>query len=441
MVTLMMAAIIGILLASYLTLVSNQNRSVLSSQAWNTAIPVAEAGIEEALTQIQYNGINNLSADGWTASGNGWYYKQRYVDNTSYYQVNIQQADPPVIVSTGYVPRPQTVCSQLGMILATLDSGTSTTPAYTLRRVRVQTSGGAAIHAGMLAKGQIDFKGNNVTVDSFDSGDPMHSSSGKYDASIAKDNGDVETNSQLPGAINMGNGDIKGHVATGPGGTVAVGSNGSVGDNAWVNAGTPGIETGWNANDMNVDIQDVQQPFTNNYSMPGGARLKGGIHYDYLLGTGNYKLSSFGGKVLVNGDAVLWVTDSVSFGTGDFLEIAPGASLKLYVSAPTATFGGLGILNDGGYAKSFQYYGMPANTSVNLSANVSYAGVIYAPEADFTLGGGGSIDYDFVGASVTSTVKLNGHFHVHYDEALRKLLSSGYLVIAWSETDPRASIY
>src|SRR6266404_4339771 len=52
LVTLLTAAITAISLASYLAFVSNQNLSVARAFAWNCAIPVAEAGLEEALTQI-----------------------------------------------------------------------------------------------------------------------------------------------------------------------------------------------------------------------------------------------------------------------------------------------------------------------------------------------------------------------------------------------------
>jgi len=151
---------------------------------------------------------------------------------------------------------------------------------------------------------------------------------------------------------------------------------------------------------------------------------------------GNYKLSSISGKVLVTGNATLWVTDSVAFATGDFIQIAPGASLKLYVSAATATIGGNGVINPNGAAATFEYYGLPTNTSLNMSANASFTGTVYAPQADFHLGGGGSDPYDFTGACVVNTVKMNGHFHFHYDEALRKLIPGRYVANSWDELDP-----
>ena len=41
---------------------------------------------------------------------------------------------------------------------------------------------------------------------------------------------------------------------------------------------------------------------------------------------------------------------------------------------------------------------------------------------------------DFIGASVSSTVKMNGHFHFHYDESLgRSGWAQGYVVNSRNE--------
>ena len=68
LVTMLTALIVGMALASYLTLVSVQNQSTLHSQSWNSAVPVMEAGVEEALTALYYYGTTNLAnlvAQGW----------------------------------------------------------------------------------------------------------------------------------------------------------------------------------------------------------------------------------------------------------------------------------------------------------------------------------------------------------------------------------------
>src|SRR5437762_4201859 len=116
-VTLLTAMIIGISLASYLTLVAHQNRSTMRSLAWNTCMPVLEAGIEEALTQVRYQGVSKLTANGWTMGSDGSYHKTRLIgDDGSYYQVAIEPINPPVIVSVGFVPAPLSAPSPLGMI-------------------------------------------------------------------------------------------------------------------------------------------------------------------------------------------------------------------------------------------------------------------------------------------------------------------------------------
>ena len=66
-----------------------------------------EAGIEEALTQIHYHGITNLTANGWTVGSDGRYHKTRSIgDDGTYYQVAIEPVNPPVIISQGFVPAP-----------------------------------------------------------------------------------------------------------------------------------------------------------------------------------------------------------------------------------------------------------------------------------------------------------------------------------------------
>ena len=74
LLTLLTAWVIGIALVSYLTLVANQNRSTYHSLSWNSCVPVMEAGVEEALTQVYYNDITQLGNNQWTYS-DGLYHK------------------------------------------------------------------------------------------------------------------------------------------------------------------------------------------------------------------------------------------------------------------------------------------------------------------------------------------------------------------------------
>jgi hypothetical protein len=192
---------------------------------------------------------------------------------------------------------------------------------------------------------------------------------------------------------------------------------------------------------MNVSFPDVQAPFAGGSFTPAGG-TQGGTNYTYLLTGGNYLTSSLSmsgqNVMLVTISSVLWVTSDFSMSGQSQIILAPGATLKLYVgnttgSGASASLGGNGIVNPGN-AMNFEYHGMPSNTSLSYSGNAAFTGVIYAPNAAFDLGGGGSTIYDFVGASVTSTVTMLGHFHFHYDENLARIgPSRGYIITSWNE--------
>src|SRR5438876_5314091 len=229
LVTLCTAWVIGIALVSYLTLVANQNRTTYHSQSWTGCIPVLEAGIEEALTQLNVNngeGVANAESHGWTLMTNGYYYRSQIVGpatDGTYYEVTI---DPntngvpasPIITSQGYVPAPGFTGKTLGgesafgMILATV-SGQST-PAMISRTVKVGTtftSSSGVATGGIRTKGTINFSGGG-SLDSFDSSDPTKSTNGMYDITKRQANGMALSNSSVADAIHVDTAHIYGSV-------------------------------------------------------------------------------------------------------------------------------------------------------------------------------------------------------------------------------------
>jgi len=441
-ITLLIAIVIGISLASYLALISHQNRSVMRSLAWNSAMPVLESGIEEALTQLHFNGITNLSANSWSLVAGGDYYKKRVFSDGSYYEVTITPSDPPVINSVGYQVAPLPITTVFGVIFGAITPFAGQANNQLLKRkVRVSTRNSALFTKAMLAKGQINLNGNNIATDSFDSLIPAYNTLGKYDPAKKKANGDVATISGLVNSLSIGNANIMGHVSTGPKGSMTIGANGTVGDVSWVSGGSKGIETGYSANDLNVQIDDAQLPGLTWTSASSGTYLVGTTNFNFVFsGNSNYKVDNFSGKVYVAPGANVTVYvpagGSMSFTGEGGIVLGLGAKLTLYVGATSATIGGNGVLNTGS-ALNFLYYGLPSNTSLSFSGNGTFAGAIYAPEAAFTLNGGGNNTLDFVGASVTSSVTMNGHFNFHYDEALARIgPGDGYVVTSWNEVSP-----
>src|SRR2546422_8928153 len=72
--TIVVTALIAICLACYLGILSSQNQMAVRSQMWNDCIPVAEAGVEEALTHMFNDYVTNMTANGWSLV-NGEYVK------------------------------------------------------------------------------------------------------------------------------------------------------------------------------------------------------------------------------------------------------------------------------------------------------------------------------------------------------------------------------
>jgi hypothetical protein len=417
LVSMITVAVISMGLASYLTLVKSHTTATMRSLAWNSAIPVAEAGIEEALTHISLNGA--VPTDGWELVQDNYLMKTRYIDGAECV-VGFSLSTPPVIVAEAKMRAP---------LSTNLVS----------RTVKVGARRNALFAMGMVARLNVTLNGNNINVDSYDSGDPRYNTGGRYDPDKRKDNGIVATNSGDPNMFSTGNANIWGKIATGPGGLVSVGPNSCIGDQAWHLAGSKGLQPEAATDDMNMCFFELSCPVSIS-ELPPGSGTVDDTYYDHILESKDYAITSskgFGGKVLVIGKARLLVTSDVQFSGSDLLYIAPGGSLELYVSAPKAALGGAGVQNDTGDPKNFIYYGLPSNKSLSYSGNAAMSGAIYAPDADFSLGGGGKDVYDFSGACVTRTITINGKFNFHYDENLANGPSHGYIATSWDELRQR----
>jgi len=157
--------------------------------------------------------------------------------------------------------------------------------------------------------------------------------------------------------------------------------------------------------------------------------------YDHILDTGDYYLSGIanGEQMLVRGNARLWVAGSIAMQGASQITIANTGTLKVWV-AGEVDIKGNGVVNSTSDATHLALYGLPTCTSISLGGNAAWTGTIYAPQADFKSGGGGSDNYDVVGAVIVNTVSMNGHFEFHYDENLGRNGPSGAFVISsWVE--------
>ena len=419
-ISLVTAVIIGIVLGSYLFLIHTQNLSVARSQAWNTALAIAEAGVEEALAELN-PGITNkprFGVPGWNLSNGYWVLATNRTLANGFYGVKFTATNFPTIYSTGYTRAPIS-----GQLIS--------------RVVEVQTGAQRLFPVGMAARLTVDLNGNNISIDSYDSSMTNLFPGGLWNAANRRDNGDVASAAvQNTANFTIANANIRGRVRTGPGTVPTIGPNGSVGDNGWVGGGSTGIKPGWWMDDFNMDFPDVLPPFSSGAALSSGTT--GGTNYTYLLGTGDYMvngtLTVANNQVLAvapGENAVLYVTGNLDLKNGSVVYIAPNATLKVFVGGAS---GSMYMINTTGDANAFQYYGLPGNTSLTWSGNQTYVGTVYAPNADFVLGGGGNNNYDYQGATVVKNVRMNGHFNVHYDENLGRRGPLGTLAMtSWRE--------
>ena len=413
MVTLFMASLFGMFLVYYLNLIQGQRNLVARSQGWNAALTLAEAGAEEALAQINPGvpppPVLNRATNGWGGPVNGLYGPMTRSLAAGSYSVVCTTDTFPIIYATGYVTIPAI-------------SGTLS------RTIRVTTTNAPLFTVGMAAKYNINFNGNGVATESFNSALPTLSSNGYYTPTLTSTNGDIAS---VAGLVNVGNGNVYGEVLLGPTATDTVSKNGLV--------------TGGVYNDFNVEFPDVVLPATT-WSPPSLLQQpllpmleSDGVLYNYVFdglgGGGDVVISSLSGNIYVgpNVHVRLLVQNSSNpsyvrvAGTG-----ASAGQLTVYMDGPSFNLSGSSSV-DSGNATNFTYFGTTNNTQIKLSGNASFTGTIYAPEASFSLGGGGSGYYNFVGASVTSTVFMNGHYKFHYDENLLRYLSRGFVATSWSE--------
>lgn len=412
--TLVLTVIIGIGAASFGYLVYNQYRSVNRSLAWNDAMPVAESGVEEALTQLYYTGTNS-PGNGWMLGADGLYRKTRAVGtNGSYYTVSVLLSNKPVIVSAAYVRAPMSTTNFIN------------------RTVEVRAAKAPNRTGGVTARGTITFSGG-AYLDSFDSADPNYSTNGVYAPSRRKDNGQATSNADVPGAISLSGGSgIYGDASTRPSGTIAAAGSAKIGDLDWMNGSSTGIEAGHTANDANVDFPPVQAPSTSGIFTPTLGILNG-TNYTYLLTSGKYytplPIALANSQVMaVSGDVTLYVDSDFYVAGQAYIYIYPGSSLKLYVSGTFNVAGG-GIINGTQDASKLSVYGLNTwSKDWAYAGNSAFVGTVYAPNANFTFTGTSGAS----GAFTANNIVFNGSAGVHYDENLAGA-RKGYLVTSWNE--------
>lgn len=435
---------IGISLVSFLQL--GQTNLRISHRAFhaNAAMNLAESGLEQAMWSISKAVDGDASAwTGWNTSGAGA--TRRFSGFT--YDAN----------TTGFV---RVFVRNYALAAApTVIARATITPASgppIEKWVMVTLFQRSLFANGLVAKDTITFSGGNAVVDSYDS------RLGVYNANLGGgnfnryDRGSAGSASVSVNSFSLSNSSIYGNVSIGTSDYtgLSVGPNGLVGDFG-ATSGT--IDYGRVTTDFTTNFDDASSPTTAGYTIGAisGATVlplfgdtpaaDGKFYYNVssisLSGASTTALS-----IAPASDVVIRIT-APSGGTGvsvtgnASMQVLAGSTLEMYTEADVSIAGG-GIAN-GNDPAAFMLYstraaGAAGTQSFSVSGNGNLNAVVYAPNADVSLSGGG-VSGQIAGAVVADSINVNGGSEFHYDEALAAMSTGNpFGVGEWSELSTAA---
>lgn len=270
LVTCIFIIVLTLSIGGYMTYVMQQARLGSRSQSWNMALAVSEAGIEEGLQHLNADAVadsNNLSADSWNSLGNTEYSVTRALNNGSFpasytVTINFQNSQQPIITAIAYVTNFAVARKSSPFFYATATANNSGVSSGVGRGVQVTAFKPPFFNAAMVAKGSIDMNGNNVTVDSFDSGIAGKNVNGQWASSVSGDEGIVASLGGITNSsVSIGNANIYGDLYSGVNEQTNIGNNGFVGTHQFAATNGSGFEPGHAFNDANFTFPDTSFPY------------------------------------------------------------------------------------------------------------------------------------------------------------------------------------
>jgi hypothetical protein len=403
-ITLVTAGILGAVLGTYLSMTSQENLKVKRSIGWNTALPMAEAGIEEACSQVNAN-MSGYWNDGWTFDSTRFVYnKTRYLGD-SYYSVDLSgwPGGLAFITSRGY--------------------GVWTGSNYISRTVQITARTPTPYFPNGLIANNIGFTGNFM-ADSFDS------RLGPYSKALATDHALIASPPGSSGYTIGGTANIYGYVACAPGAVVTCGGASVVGDFSYNTKGM--IQPGHLTNTYTQVYPPVTMPFS---PTTPGVRIatsgtNAGTAYNYVLNGGYYytpDLAAAAGSMYVSGTCMLLTTGAVNLASITFASNPTNPpQLNLIYGGPSLNGFTPSIVN--GSAPQFWVFALPTCTSMKLTSGATFVGVIYGPTVDLSAQGG-----SITGAILANSFSCQGNFSFHYDDATAGAVAKKFQILTWAE--------
>lgn len=379
--------------------------------ALQQSINLAEMGAEEAIWAI-----NNSDWTGWTELATDRYYRAYAPTNSStdkiYVYADTQQSSD-IWIATG---------SEVGVTGGSVE-----------KQLFIRLGYRSMFANGLTAKNQLRFNGNQVNVDSY------FSANGAYDPTNNRnDGGSVASTSVEVDSVVIQNADVLGYVSTG-GAQPKVGAQGSI-----TGFSTPSgqkIDPTRVARDFYAEFPDVTTPSTAGATTTitswtlGSSGTETVYHFHDFYVPNGYAFT-------ISGDVTMVLDDDLK--VRGSIYVPDGSKLTIYVD-DEMDIGGNGIVNINGKPENLQIYGTNQSTSnlqsMDLHGNGALAAIIYAPNANLSLKGGGGSGV-FYGAAVAHNITINGNYDFHYDESLKDFAPENtYQMLEWRELTAAADRY
>lgn len=437
-VALLLSAAIAVSIGSYLRLTTNAIKLSTRTFYSNTAMNMAETGVEEAVwcfnqvakaeqagTSLSAAFAASWDAQGWTRTGSTNGNATRTF--TDFTLPGNMSGNVKVFVKDYY---PGGVIRPIVVALATVnipngDPITKEIEVEFRRRSRYE----AAVEAAALKfKGNSDFGSWNSAKD--DDG-VLRASPVAFSPSVKHDKCGIACSTMT--LLDAGNADIYGSAAT-AGSTIS-----------YIDVGPTGRIGPFGTDARVIDPDRVTTDFVSQIepmAMPsGGTALSS---FGTTLGTTGVTAvyrSTTGilGPLTVSGNVTLYIDVApgqyaINLSGTDAIAITAGSKLTIYSPGNVDATGNTRINNLNAQPGTFHFYGTSTSTSpvqtIDVGGNTDFNGVIDAPKANVTVHG----NINFSGAIVGGLVTFDGGVNFHYDEALAEEGGANpYRVNKWRE--------
>ncbi len=430
--TVLTIAILSMLGAEVLRLVSIKHQSALQTATWQEALLAAESGIDLGIIELRkslypmpnhaWEGWNNTPANGVVSYGLSTIANAGLAGTPMTVEANVDAPNALIDPSNGWqyyrirtvgtmpITGPARVTDnkqdsrlrKLSLRWERFTNGVLTPHALNdapqvCRRAEAIVKPVSSFAQAAMSVGTMDLTNQNIVIDSYDSRDPNKSTNSLYDVTKRQGNGDIATDGNL---IEAGNAHIYGDVATNSGTVSGVANITGIERTDFYQEPIPVGAPSWTA--INGTVSSVTDTTTLNASATKGSSIS------------RYELST----IALSGNKTLTLAGNVD-------------------GSRTYDVSGNGILNTNNQPSDLQLYGIQpapnASPHVSLGGNGQIVAAVYAPDHDVSINGGGTSGHVF-GSVVGKTITMTGVTNLHYDEALGATgIINNYKIVSWFE--------